>query len=111
LTTPNAALADELERLIEASQRATGNLEQPEWRPSRAHFEGLRNTVNGAIRFLTALRQPSSVSDEMVEAAKRLSTRAAMYAATRPGQQDLRTVLASLAALPLDEVSDETSRS
>jgi hypothetical protein len=53
-------LGDELLRLKEASLRATGSLGQPEWRPTRAHFEGLRNTVNGAIRAISSALRPQA---------------------------------------------------
>jgi hypothetical protein len=59
MTEPNDPNAVEL--LKQASQRATARLDRLDWRPSRAHYEGLRNEINTAIRSLeaaTATRSP-----------------------------------------------------
>jgi hypothetical protein len=107
MTTPNAALADE-QRAREILAAAWGD--HPQWADVRArildgscsiHSDTLSLSCSIAVTaILTALRQPSSVS----------RVREALEAALcAPSWSDsLGHVHESLAALPLDEVSDES---
>lgn len=50
---PEIATAVEAAReamLRRAAQRATARLERTDWKPTRAHYESLRNEINAAIR-------------------------------------------------------------
>jgi hypothetical protein len=138
MTTPNAALADaDLLYLVRLADWAAGQgfcqidgIEDPEeWCFRKWSELGPPNGDGYSAEALaTALRQPSSVSDEVVERAKeglQAAIRAAelaLFVIRKQGvmpnsswesgfNSDLNTARKSLAALPLDEVSDETSRS